>query len=80
MLNIKVLGGGCKKCRITATNISAAAEALGVNVVLEKVEDFTEIASFGVMATPSVVVDGVVVHTGGVPSITLIEGWIRSAS
>lgn len=77
MKNVKVLGSGCKKCRITTEKVRSAAEELGIPLELEKVEDFAEIASFGVMATPSVVVDGVVVHTGSVPTRELIESWIR---
>ncbi len=77
MKNIKVLGSGCKKCRVITQNISATAERLGVEIELEKVEDYAEIVSFGVMATPSVVVDGVVVHAGGIPTTKMIEGWIR---
>lgn len=79
MKSIKVLGSGCKRCGVTADHIRDTAESLGVEIALEKVEDFEEIASYGVMATPSVVVDGVVVHTGGVPSVEMIESWIRSA-
>ncbi len=76
MKNIKVLGSGCKKCRVTTDSIRATAEKLGVEIELEKVEDFAEIASFGVMATPSVVVNGVVVHTGSIPTTKMIETWI----
>lgn len=77
MKNVKVLGSGCKKCRVTSDSISTTAERLGVDIELEKVEDYAEIAAFGVMATPSVVVDGVVVHTGSVPTAKMIEDWIR---
>ena len=77
MKNVKVLGSGCKKCRITADSISAVAKTIEIEIEVEKVEDFAEIASFGVMATPSVVVDGVVVHTGSVPTTKMIEAWIR---
>ena len=76
MKNIKVLGSGCSKCRVTTDSISATAKKLGVEIELEKVEDFAQIASYGVMATPSVVVDGVVVHTGSIPTAKLIESWI----
>ena len=77
MKNVKVLGSGCSKCRVTANTIRATADALGVEIELEKVEDYAVIASYGVMATPSVVVDGVVVHTGGVPNAKTVERWIR---
>lgn len=75
--NVKVLGSGCQKCRTTLNDISSVAEELGIEIELEKVEDFAEIARFAVMATPSVVVDGAVVHTGGVPTRKTIESWIR---
>ncbi len=76
MKHIKVLGSGCKKCRVTADSIAATAAKLGVEIELEKIEDYAQIASYGVMSTPSVVVDGVVVHSGSVPSPKVIEGWI----
>ncbi len=77
MKNIKVLGSGCKKCIITTQNIQKRAEALDIEIELEKVEDFAKIASYGVMSTPSVVVDGTVVHTGSVPDATTIDGWLQ---
>ena len=76
MKNIKVLGSGCKKCRTTTDTIRTTAQRLGIEFELEKVEDFDEIASFGVMATPSVVIDGEVVLTGSVPTAEMVESWI----
>ena len=73
---IQVLGAGCRKCRVTADAIQATADRLGVPIVLEKVEDYAQIAAFGVMGTPSVVVDGEVVLTGRVPKPATIEGWL----
>lgn len=77
MKNIKVLGSGCKKCRVTAESIRARADALGVEIELQKVEDFAEIARYGVMTTPGIVVDGVVVHAGGVPETRAVDEWLR---
>lgn len=77
MKNVKVLGSGCRNCHTTSDSIRAVATKLGVEIELEKVEDYAQIASYGVMATPSVVVDGVVVHSGGVPTPKLIETWLR---
>ncbi len=76
MKNIKVLGSGCTKCRTTTDTIRTAARRLGIEIELEKVEDFDKIASFGVMATPSVVIDGEVVLTGSVPTADMVESWI----
>ena len=49
-----------------------------MEVALEKVEAIADILSHGVMSTPGVVVDGKVVHAGGVPSKTAVEKWLSS--
>jgi small redox-active disulfide protein 2 len=76
MKNIKVLGTGCANCKTTLKLIEDAAKEKGVAVELEKVEDIQAIMSYGVMSTPGVVVDGKVVHAGGVPSRAEIAGWL----
>lgn len=76
MKNIKVLGTGCANCKATLKLIEEAARARGVEIELEKVEDIGQIMSFGVMSTPGVVVDGKVVHAGGVPSRDQVDAWL----
>lgn len=76
MKNIKVLGTGCANCKTTLKLIEDAAREKGVTVELEKVEDLPSIMSYSVMSTPGVVVDGKVVHAGGVPSRDKIAGWL----
>ena len=76
MKNIKVLGTGCANCKTTLKLIEDAAKEKGVAVELEKIEDLQSIMSYGVMSTPGVVVDGKVVHAGGVPSRDKIAGWL----
>ncbi len=76
MKNIKVLGTGCANCKTTLKLIEDAAKEKGIEVQLEKVEDIQAIMSYGVMSTPGVVVDGQVVHAGGVPSRDKIAGWL----
>jgi small redox-active disulfide protein 2 len=77
MKNIKVLGTGCRNCEITAKVIEQAAREAGVEIELEKVTDIAEIMAYGVMSTPGVVVDGQVVHAGGVPGPDQARGWVR---
>jgi small redox-active disulfide protein 2 len=79
MKDIKVLGTGCANCKSTLKLIEQAAQAKGVQVRLEKVEDIKDIMSYGVMSTPGVVVDGKVVHAGGVPSRDKIDQWLNPA-
>ena len=75
MKDIKILGTGCANCRSTYALIEAVAKEKGVAVTLGKVEDFPSIAAYGVMSTPGVVIDGVVVHAGGVPAREKVESW-----
>ncbi|HQU81274.1 MAG TPA: thioredoxin family protein [Azonexus sp.] len=75
MKDIKVLGTGCANCRNTIKLIEEVAAARGVAITLTKVEELPEIMKYGVMSTPGVVVDGKVVHAGGIPDRSKIAGW-----
>lgn len=75
MKNIKVLGTGCANCQNTLKLIDDVARAKGVAVQLEKVEDLQQIMIHGVMSIPGVVIDGKVVHAGGVPTRVKVESW-----
>lgn len=65
---IKILGSDCRKCVALADNAKAAAAAAGKEAEIVKVTDFAEIAAYGVMSTPGLVVDEKVVSTGKVLS------------
>ena len=77
MKNVKVLGSGCRNCEVTAKAIAQAAKEAGVEIELEKVTDLAQIMSFGILSTPGVVIDGKVVHSGGIPGPDKIRGWVR---
>lgn len=64
--SVKVLGGGCAKCNALESATKAALEQLGMDTAIEHVTDFSQIAAFGVMSTPALVVDGKVVAYGKV--------------
>lgn len=76
MKNIKVLGTGCANCKTTYKLIEEAAAARGIAVQIEKVEDLQAIMGYGVMSTPGVVIDGKVVHAGGIPAKDKIADWL----
>jgi len=76
MKYIKVLGSGCTNCKTTFEMIRKAANEQNVAIELEKVEDFAEIATAGIMSTPGVVIDGKVVHAGGIPSKSQVQAWL----
>ena len=76
MKEIKVLGTGCPNCQATLRIIEEVARAKGARIQLEKVDEIAEIMSYGIMSTPGVVIDGKVVHAGGIPDRKTVEGWL----
>jgi small redox-active disulfide protein 2 len=65
---IRILGSGCKKCVALGENARAAVEAAGKEAEIVKVTDFAQIAAFGVMSTPGLVIDDRLVSSGKVLS------------
>ena len=63
---IKVLGSGCAKCNQLEAATKQALEQLGMDTTIDHVTDFSQIAAYGVMTTPALVVDGKVVSLGKV--------------
>ncbi|MDO9501800.1 thioredoxin family protein [Falsiroseomonas sp.] len=78
MKNVKVLGPGCKRCDAAVQMVRDAAAQAGVEVTIEKVTDYAEIAGYGIASTPGLVVDGKVVHAGGLPKAADIARWIAA--
>ena len=78
MKDVKVLGPGCKRCEATAEMVKAEAAKLGLEIALEKVTDYAAIAGFGIAATPGIVVDGKVVHAGGLPKPEDVARWLAA--
>jgi len=79
-MQIKVLGSGCANCNTTFKLIEEAAREKGVVVEMEKVTDFPSIMAYGVISTPGVVVDGKVVHAGGIPSKASVDAWLAGTT
>ena len=75
MKDVKILGTGCANCKNTLALVETVAREKGVPIALKKIEDLPSIIGYGVMSTPGVVIDGVVVHAGGVPARNKVEGW-----
>lgn len=74
---VKVLGRGCGACWWTERLVREVVGELAADVQVEALRKASERAAYGVSMTPAVVIDGVVVHVGGVPSKGEIEAWIR---
>lgn len=64
--SVKVLGSGCAKCNQLETAAKEALKQLGMDPAIDHVTDFSQIAAYGVMSTPALVIDGKVVSFGKV--------------
>ncbi len=76
-MEIEVLGSGCSKCRVTIGMIERVAHDLGVTVEITKIQNPEVIQRLGVHATPAVIIDSKIVHSGGLPSHDEIQGWLK---
>jgi small redox-active disulfide protein 2 len=76
---IKILGPGCKNCANLEKATRVAVADLGLEATIEKVTDYGQIASYGVMKTPGLVVDEQVLVSGRVPSAEEIAGLLMQA-
>ena len=65
-VSIKILGYGCQKCDDLMKSAKEALLELGMDESIEHVTDLVEIASYGVMSTPALVIDSKVVSLGKV--------------
>lgn len=78
MKTVKVLGPGCKRCEATEDMVRKEAARQGIDVAIEKVSDYAAIAGYGILSTPGIVVDGKVVHAGGLPKAEDLAKWLAA--
>ncbi len=76
-MEIKILGPGCPKCQQTEKVVKEAVAVSGVNAQIEKVTNMLDIARYGVLGTPAVVVDGQVKSVGKIPKKEDVLSWIK---
>jgi len=75
-MKIQILGTGCPKCRKLVESAQAAVRELGFECEVEKVTDINEILGFGVMITPTLVVDGEVKSVGKALSSDQVKAFL----
>lgn len=79
-MDIKVLGPGCANCVRLEANVKEALASTGIaDATVEKVTDYADIAAWGIMSTPGLVIDGAVVVSGRVPDAAEVASLIASA-
>jgi small redox-active disulfide protein 2 len=79
-MEIKVLGPGCANCKRLYQEAERAVAQSGVAATVTKVESMKEIASFGILRTPGLVIDGKVVASGRIPLTPEIVTMITTAT
>lgn len=70
---VKILGGGCAKCNKLEKNVVEALNELEKDFQIEHVKDFKEIAEYGVMSTPALVIDEKVLFSGKVVNVNELK-------
>jgi len=76
---ILVLGTGCPKCQRLHEHAEQAARELGIAYELVKVTDFFEIADYGLLSVPGLVLNEKVLCNGRIPSREQIAAWVQAA-
>jgi small redox-active disulfide protein 2 len=78
-MTIKILGPGCMNCRTLERRTQEAVEQLSLDAIIQKVEDYREISTYGIMSTPGLVIDDTLVSQGRVPTVDAIKDMIRQS-
>lgn len=74
---IKILGTGCDKCDTLEENVKEAINELGIEASIEKIESLLEIVKYGVMTSPTLIIDEKIVATGKVLKVKKIKELIE---
>lgn len=74
---IEILGTGCAKCNKLEENAKKAVQLAGADATVTKISDLAQIANYGVMITPALVLDGQVKVVGKIPTPEAIADWLK---
>lgn len=74
---VKILGMGCRSCRVQYENAQKAVKAMGLTAEVEYVTDLEKLLPYGAMRMPAIVVNERVVSAGTVLSAAELEKLLR---
>jgi len=77
-MHIKILGSGCANCVNLEKATRQAVDELGLEATFEKVTDYADIATYGIMRTPGLVVDDQVLLSGRVPTAGQVKDLLAA--
>jgi small redox-active disulfide protein 2 len=75
-MKVQILGSGCTRCKTLEQKVRSLNEQHHLNLEIEKVTDLQEIMKFRILATPGLVVDGVVKSSGTIPKDEQLLFWL----
>lgn len=76
-MEIKILGPGCAKCKVTEKQVKRAVKELGKEgITITKVENIQEIMKYNILNTPVLVIDEEIKVVGRIPSAKEIKKFI----
>ncbi|MBE3124674.1 MAG: TM0996/MTH895 family glutaredoxin-like protein [Acidobacteria bacterium] len=75
-MKIEILGPGCPKCGEVEKRVKSALAELNIVADCEKVTDIKKMMSYGILATPGLVINGEIKCAGRIPRVEDIKGWI----
>jgi small redox-active disulfide protein 2 len=79
MLNLKVLGPGCANCVNLEKLCKKVVSENNIDAIIEKVTDYKEIMSYGIMSTPGLIINGKVELSGKLPTKSTLVHWVMNA-
>lgn len=77
-MHVKILGSGCANCVNLKKATRRAVDELGLDATFEKVTDYADIAAYGIMRTPGLVVDEQVLLSGRVPTAGQVKDLLSA--
>ncbi len=80
MIEIKVLGGGCPKCKRLEQITREAADELGLEYNVIHVTELDEIMAYDVLSTPGLVLNEKLVNSGSLPRKDEVTAWLKAAN
>ena len=75
-MKIQIAGPGCPNCQNTERNVIDACAALELAAEISHMTNIADILDLGVMRTPAVVIDGEVVISGRVPTVSELKNML----
>jgi small redox-active disulfide protein 2 len=79
MVDIRILGLGCPKCKVTESQVKRAVEQLNLTAQITKVEVIEDIMAYHILSTPALVINGDIKTVGRVPSVEEIKRFLIEA-